>query len=127
MLVFPPTFIRCMPIRVTYRGIPNWTLHIIYGDTLFLFYCPCLGISHLVLILSTAQLLIVLFPLSQSTHYPAEVLNSKLLSIVILLVPGIELQSGSLRSLMLKYPWESMHVSLLSRSYGFSHRTNGFL
>lgn len=57
------------------QWIPSCTMYLIYRGRLFLFHCPSIGISWLVLSFSTAHLLFTLFPLNLSTHRPALWLN----------------------------------------------------
>lgn len=62
---------------LNFQGISNWSHHLICKSRLFSFCCLCLAISFF--FLNTAQLLLILFPLSLSLYYLAQGLNSQLL------------------------------------------------
>lgn len=76
--LYHPAFTRFMSNLGTYMKIQ--TEPFTYKGILFLFLFPRLGIFHLVLILCTAQLLLAMFLLRSITLFPAQCLNSQLLS-----------------------------------------------
>lgn len=56
-----PAFFRCLSVQITFRKFSNF---LICADRMYLFCCPCLRISRL--ILSTVWLFLTLFPLRLS-------------------------------------------------------------